>query len=148
MDSRVVWLRDQKRNDRWCVDRKTVLTVEQLRIFCERDWRYAEFPDRSPGFLQLSFKGKPFSNDAITLDQLNYPDYDNSIGLFVRYIEISPIETKLFHITCPEKGILFDIPCHARVLVWDLKLRLSSKFGVSPQVDTSFTSDSRSQSDG
>jgi hypothetical protein len=59
MDTRVVWLRDMKTKERWCVDRQKVPTIERIRLFCERDQRYVEFPDRSPGFLKLLFNNKP-----------------------------------------------------------------------------------------
>jgi hypothetical protein len=134
MDLCVVWLRDQETNERWWVEKKKVSTVERLRFFCEHNRRYSGNPDRSPGFLRLLFKKKPLLDDYVSLDQLGYPEYHDNSSWFVHHIEISPLETKTFHITCPKKNISLDIPCHARVLVWDLRGRVSAKYGVSPRV--------------
>lgn len=128
----VAWFRDAKTKEKWYVPCDIDTTVGQLRMACERHPRYDTSPDRSPGFLTLSFNGELLADDSLSLSDLRYPEY-TAAALVRSCIEVAVLPVKDFRLTFQTHGISCTIPCHQRVKASALKMRLGLRFEVSPR---------------
>jgi hypothetical protein len=85
-------------------------------------------PDKGdPGFVRLTYKGKPLDDDSVLISQLDYGDY-GADSWFQAYINVEALDMKTYTIQCHE--LVSSKTFHDAATIMRLKVELPADFSV------------------